>query len=236
MHDLLGYGQSNVGTTRAFLCGLQISQVRSSIHELSLHNLDVNQMKRTHKNQQSLRLPNYNYYKNGAYFITICIKNKECLLGDIEKQKFISNSFGRIITDTWYSLAIKYEQIELDEFIVMPNHIHGIIKIDNVGIIHELSLPQNAKQRRKMLLPKAIGYFKMNSAKKINQIRQIEGISLWQKNYYEHIIRNEKSLHNIRQYIINNPARWSEDIENNCGKPNEREINFWQSVGYSNPL
>ena len=221
MHDSLGCGQSNVGT----------------IHELSLHNLNLNKMKRTHKNRKSLRLPNYNYSQNGAYFITICIKNKECLLGDICDREFIANSFGRIVMDIWYSLSIRYKQIELDEFIVMPNHVHGIIKIDNAEIVHELSLShQNTKQRRKMLLPKAIGYFKMNSAKKINEIRQTKGIPLWQKNYYEHIIRNEQSLHNIRQYIINNPTRWSEDIENSCGKPNEQEIKFWQSIGYSNPL
>ena len=198
-------------------------------------------MKKSHKNRQSLRLPNYNYSGNGAYFITICIKNKECLLGDICDREFISNSFGNIVTNTWHSLSIKYEQIKLDEFVVMPNHIHGIIiinnfEINNVGTIHELSLHQNMKQRRKMLLPKAIGYFKMNSAKKINQIRQTEGIPLWQKNYYEHIIRNDRSLDNIRQYIINNPAQWSEDIENNFGKPNGREIKFWQSVGYTNPV
>jgi REP element-mobilizing transposase RayT len=95
----------------------------------------------------------------------------------------------------------------------MPNHIHGIIFI--VGAIHELPLQQNEFpqliQRRKMLLPKIIGRFKMNAAKQINQIRQTPGIPVWQCNYYEHIIRNDNELNKIREYIINNPLTWQTD-------------------------
>jgi REP element-mobilizing transposase RayT len=116
----------------------------------------------------------------------------------------------------------------------MPNHFHGIIlitdnvdNVDNVRAIRELpihelpihELPrqqqkQRQQQRRKMLLPKIVGRFKMNSAKQINQMRNTPGISVWQRNYYEHIIRDEKSLENIRNYIINNPAKWQDDDYN----------------------
>ncbi len=82
-----------------------------------------------------------------------------------------------------------------------------------------------------MLLPKVIGYFKMNSAKLINQLRGNQGQSVWQKNYYEHIIRDEVSLTKIREYIVNNPLKWHQDIENQQVKPSQEEIEFWQNFG-----
>ncbi len=111
-------------------------------------------------------------------------------------------------------ITMHFPHTKIYEFVIMPNHVHGIIIIEwpdgDVGAIHELplrELPQQI-QRRKMLLPKIIGYFKMNSAKTINQNRNIQGWSVWQRNYYEHIIRNENELKRIRQYIINNPVNW----------------------------
>ncbi len=97
--------------------------------------------------------------------------------------------------------------------------MHVIIFIDqHVGVIHELppnaSFAERCKQRRKMLLPKIIGWFKMNTAKSINQMRNSEGRPVWQKNYYEHVVRNEKDLRSIQEYIINNPLQWELD-ENN---------------------
>ncbi|GAB4236248.1 MAG: transposase [Stanieria sp.] len=193
-------------------------------------------MNNIYKNRKSLRLPKYDYSGNGAYFITICIKNRECLLGKVHDGQVILNEFGQIITNIWSSLSTRYEQIELDEFVVMPNHIHGIIIINSVETIHELSLQKSSaelsiKERRRMLLPKAIGYFKMNSAKQINQMRQTIGVSLWQSNYYEHIIRDETALNIIRTYIINNPLNWHQDLENPQGKIDRQEIQFWKDVG-----
>ncbi|MCX7984388.1 MAG: hypothetical protein N3A63_05755, partial [Bacteroidetes bacterium] len=110
--------------------------------------------------------------------------------------------------------------VTLDEFVIMPNHIHGVIIInenDIVGAIHELPL-QDIKQRRLMTLPKIIGRFKMNVGKHINQLRNTPGIPVWQRNYYEHIIRNEKELNTIREYIINNPLQWEIDSENPINK------------------
>ena len=100
----------------------------------------------------------------------------------------------------------------------MPNHFHGIIEI-NVGAIHELPEPEFYQLpkhllRRKMLLSKIVGYFKMNSAKEINILRNTSGNTVWQRNYYEHIIRNENSLERIRTYIKNNPWNWKDDSKN----------------------
>jgi len=202
-------------------------------------------------NRRSVRLQNYDYSSEGAYFVTLCTQNRECLFGEIVNEQMVLNEHGKIVEQCWNDLPNHYDNIELDAYVIMPNHFHGIILItDNVWAIHELprhelprqrqdelprhelprqrqdelpihelpihELPrqqqkQRQQQRRKMLLPKIVGRFKMNSAKQINQMRNTPGISVWQRNYYEHIIRDEKSLENIRNYIINNPLQWYYD-------------------------
>ena len=119
---------------------------------------------------------------------------------------------GEIVEAFWKDLPSRHPNVELDAFVVMPNHVHGIIMM-SVGAIHELPLCQQTSRRR-MLLPKAIGYIKMNTAKQINQLRDAHGVPVWQRNYYEHVIRNEESLNSIRQYIAENPQRWALDEEN----------------------
>ena len=172
-----------------------------------------------YKQRRSLRLKEYDYSREGAYFITICTYNRECVLGNVADEEMILNQFGNIVLECWNSLTGCYTNIELDKFAVMPNHVHGIIKIiDNVGAIHELPLQTaNTNQktkRRRMLIPKVVGYFKMNSSKQINTIRNSTGIPVWQRNYYEHIIRNENKLNKIREYIQNNPLKWHLDRDN----------------------
>lgn len=183
--------------------------------------------------RRSIRLQGYDYSQNGAYYVTLCTQNRECLFGEIVKGEMILNEYGKIVEQCWNNLSNHYDNIELDAYVIMPNHFHGIIlitdtvdnvdNVDNVGAIHvgaihELPLRkspiQSPQQRRKMLLPKIVGRFKMNSAKQINQMRNTPGISVWQRNYYEHIIRNDKSLENIRNYIINNPSEWYYDDYN----------------------
>ena len=87
---------------------------------------------------------------------------------------------------------------------------------------------QGIRQRRKMLLPKITGKFKMQTAKQINQIRKTPGISLWQRNYYEHVIRNDDELNRIREYIISNPLKWEYDRDNPQGKADDEEKKFWE--------
>jgi len=190
--------------------------------------------------RRSIRLQNYNYSSEGAYFVTMCTQNRECLFGEIVNGEMILNEHGKIVEQCWNDLPNHYSNIVLDAYVIMPDHFHGIIFIvsvdsdsvnsdsvdsdavdsDAVGAIHELprlqqqQQQQRQRQRRKMLLPKIVGRFKMNSAKQINQMRNTPGISVWQRNYYEHIIRDEKSLENIRKYIINNPEQWYHDNKN----------------------
>jgi REP element-mobilizing transposase RayT len=165
--------------------------------------------------RRSIRLQGYDYSQPGAYFITICTKDRKYLFGNIIDGKMVLNEYGKIAQQCWLDIPLHYQNVELNEFVVMPNHVHGIIIIninDTVGTIHELplhelplhELPLQKQQRRLMTLPKIIGRFKMNSAKQINQLRQTPGIPLWQRNYYEHIIRNKHELNRIKEYIINN--------------------------------
>jgi putative transposase len=159
--------------------------------------------------RQSIRLRQYDYSWPGAYFVTICLRAKECVLGEIVDGEMRLSEIGQIVRDVWNSLPARYSDIELDAFAIMPNHMHGVIVIvGGVGAIHELPLRE---QRRNMLLSKIMGYFKMNTAKRINELRGTPGVPFWQRNYWEHVVRDDIDLNRIRQYIENNPQRWHED-------------------------
>ena len=166
--------------------------------------------------RRSIRLPDYDYSQPGAYFITIVTRGRECLFGDIEHCEMKLNDAGQIVWDVWKSLPSRYPQIGLGTAQVMPDHFHGIVNIHQsaipVGAIHESPLPE-WHDRRRMTLPLVVGYFKMNTAKRINQIHGSEGIPVWQRNYYEHIIRNEAEYNRIHIYIAANPTNWGTDDE-----------------------
>lgn len=179
--------------------------------------------------RRSIRLQGYDYTQPGAYFITICVHNRENLLGEIVGEEMRLNDLGDIAKMIWNELLNRYANITLDEFVIMPNHIHGIVEIQAVGAVHEPPLHEpplsesagseprdfnDPLTRRQMTIPKIVGYFKMNSAKRANQIRSTEGAPFWQRNYYEHIIRNDRELHAIRAYIRRNPLQWALDRDN----------------------
>jgi putative transposase len=177
--------------------------------------------------RHSIRLREYDYSAIGAYFVTICVHMRECLYGGIINGEMELNEVGRMVEEVWKVLPKRFPQVELDEYIIMPNHFHGIVVINNesghVGAIHELPLHHGAisaqMHRRNMLLPKIIGYFKMNSAKGINRLRDMQGVPVWQRNYYERIIRDEKDLNAARKYIAENPLKWVDDQENPAYSP-----------------
>ncbi|MEW6570501.1 MAG: transposase [Nitrospirota bacterium] len=142
--------------------------------------------------RRSIRLKDYDYSQMGAYFVTICTKDRECLFGEISDSKMELNDAGVIVAEVWNDLQNRFP-VKLDEYVIMPNHVHGIIIVNNVGAIHELPLHMNKNSRRQMLIPKILGYYKMNAAKRINQIRNISGTPVWQ---------------------LNNPLQWELDNEN----------------------
>lgn len=155
--------------------------------------------------RKSLRLKGYNYSKEGMYFITICTHQKQCLFGKIVDKSMILNDAGLIIEAAVQKLNIQFPGIVIDSYVIMPNHIHMVISIIN----H--SMNPIRENRRHMLIPKVIGFFKMNTSKRINVLQNSSGISRWQRSYYDHIIRNENDLYQIRKYIEENPLRWHLD-------------------------
>jgi REP element-mobilizing transposase RayT len=239
--------------------------------------------------RHSIRLQGYDYTQPGAYFITICAYQRECLFGEIQNGQMALNEYGRIAQACWEEIPRHFENVELDEWVVMPNHIHGIMVIVDVGTTHSEGATQQAgtthsegatqqagtthlegaiqqagtthsegatqqagtthlegatQQAGTTHLEGAIqqagtthsegathwvapakgpppgsigaivGQFKSVVARRINASRNMSGAPVWQRNYHERIIRNERALYAIRQYIQNNPLKWTLDRDN----------------------
>ncbi len=161
----------------------------------------------------------YDYSQAGAYYVTINVQNRECLFGEIVNYEMVLNDAGKMIEEQWLALLERFPNIELDVYQVMPNHSHGIIVV-----IENMDAPLIAVQYKKPMLGDIVGAFKS-----ITTHEYIKGVDnknwpqfykrLWQRNYYEHIIRDEADLNRIRDYIQSNPANWDEDEENPNHKP-----------------
>jgi REP element-mobilizing transposase RayT len=177
--------------------------------------------------RRSIRLQEYDYSQEGAYFVTICIHKKEILLGEIIEGQMVLNEYGELIRTEWLKTAQMRENILLDEFVVMPNHFHCIIVIADKGrgvlqyAPNGRSTLQRAPTAREQFgkpvsnsIPTIVRLFKSTTTKQINQIRRSPGDAVWQRNYYEHIIRDEDDLIQIQEYIVNNPLKWQFDHEN----------------------
>jgi REP element-mobilizing transposase RayT len=166
--------------------------------------------------RRSIRLKGHDYSETGAYFVTVCTQNRECLFGDVIEGEMRLNEVGKVINRWWKELNQKFITIETDVFIVMPNHIHGIITI--VGADLRVR-PSGEGAHIGAPLHKIIQWFKtMTTNEYIHGIKQLKWQpfvgKLWQRNYHERIVRNESELNRIREYITLNPARWAEDEEN----------------------
>ena len=164
--------------------------------------------------RHSIRLKDYDYSQNGAYFVTICAWSRECLFGDLVDGTMQLNEFGQVAADSWRWLSSHYSYVELDEWTVMPNHLHGIIVIHNHLGGSRTGGSRTAPTEIIKPLGGLIGAFKTVSTKQINILRNNPGCPLWQRDYYEHVIRNETELARIREYIVNNPSKWEFDKEN----------------------
>jgi putative transposase len=163
------------------------------------------------RQRKQLRLKDYDYRNDNAYFVTVCVKEHKKILGTINKQNVILNEFGKIVDASWTDLTNHYKNILLGEYIVMPNHFHGILIIDNnLGLRADLN---SAPTQRCHGLPEFIRAFKSFSTRKIKSINNAFSM-VWQRGYYDRIIRNENELQKIQEYIINNPINWDEDEYN----------------------
>ncbi|HRJ55651.1 MAG TPA: transposase [Anaerolineales bacterium] len=206
--------------------------------------------------RRSIRLKGFDYSQAGAYFVTIVTWQRECLFGDVVDGEMNLNRHGYIVRDAWFDLRNHYRHVELGAFVIMPNHVHGIIVLTDDGRsrssasggtnsptgrgesftsgnttlpdgLNSGAVPLQNKQTRPYVvkpkprhdLPEIVRAFKSFSAKRINRLRRTDGIPVWQRNYYERIIRSEREMKNITKYIETNPSRWDNDDENPV-KPN----------------
>ncbi|HEU4759378.1 MAG TPA: transposase [Dehalococcoidia bacterium] len=168
--------------------------------------------------RRSIRLPNYDYSRSGAYFVTVCTQGRHCLFRDVVDGKVVLNSCGDIVQACWDDLPNHYEQVTLDAFVVMPNHVHGLILISDAIVVVVGAgfkpAPTKPAPTRRHGLPEIVRAFKTFSSRRINELRGVSGAPVWQRNYYEHIVRHEEELQRIRQYVHENPFKWSEDPDN----------------------
>jgi len=208
--------------------------------------------------RKNIRLKDYDYSTEGGYFITIVTKDRQLLFGNIVYGEMVLNEYGRIVESTWNDLINHNPNIGLDEFVVMPNHVHGIVVIfDSVGAgSRDLCAPERSLREEKpaplnlagcepaptrnvngvadepsqtedlspveetilapnkrVPLSEIVRQFKTFSARRINKRRKTPDLSVWQRNYYDHIIRSDREHEEIAAYIANNPAAWLTDAE-----------------------
>ena len=221
--------------------------------------------------RRSIRLKGYDYTQQGAYFVTICTHQRNCLFGEIVDGEIKLNTNGEIARGSWLSIPRHFKNVELDEFVIMPNHLHGIIIIESSEVAGEALANQDFSQSFSEVAGEALANqdfsqsfsevagealanqdfskqqnlssqcfaptvhtgetvkingtkpqslaaitqnYKSVSTRQINRMNKAKGNVIWQRNYYEHIIRNEEALNNIREYIVNNPINWVKDQEN----------------------
>jgi len=164
--------------------------------------------------RRSIRLPGYDYSQEGAYFVTICTHNRECISGEIINARMHLNRFGEITQEQWLRTAIVRPNISLDSFVIMPNHLHGIIIITNTRRGDPAGRPYpRSHGPDPCSIGAIIGQFKSVATKRINILRGTPGTRVWQRNYYEHVVRDEDvNLH--RRYILDNPVQWDTDDDN----------------------
>jgi REP element-mobilizing transposase RayT len=161
--------------------------------------------------RRSVRLKGYDYSEPGAYFVTIVTFQRACILGEVVDGEMRLNQLGQIVAQTWDWLSKQFAYVEVDHYIVMPNHFHGVLQI--IEIEDDCRGGSRPAPTKIKTLGQLIGAFKTVSAKKINQLRNTPGSNVWQRNYYEHIIRNELELNDITRYIETNAETWALDPE-----------------------
>ena len=198
-------------------------------------------------NRRSIRLTHYDYAMPGGYFITICARDRQPLFADPRT--------ARIVNAAWADVPGHHPHVEIDEFVVMPNHVHGILFLGASDVEQRRAQQAAPLQRsrprvdpgapgvtdaraqqaaplqrsRPRVDPGALGAIVRSfKARVTRDVRAAMGfdVAVWQRNYHEHVIRDERSLHRIRQYIIDNPARWEFDRENPAGRPDQAEGAF----------
>ncbi len=150
--------------------------------------------------RKATRIPNYDYSRNNYYFITICTHNKECLFGTTQ----LLNAFGRIAAQDFLNLPSHYEGVYVDQFVIMPNHVHAIIILDH-------------DSENRLTVDQIVGSYKAGVSRKVRELEKDKKV--WQRSFHDHIIRNRTSYEKIYQYVKYNPLKWEDD----CFYPKEKK-------------
>jgi REP-associated tyrosine transposase len=181
--------------------------------------------------RRSIRLKGYDYTQPGAYFVTICAQERVCLFGDIVDGKMLLNDAGRMVQTVWEAMPVHYMGVAIDAFVVIPNHIHGIVVLVGAAPCGRplMGQAQGPAPTIAISLPDVMQRFKTMTTKRYaDGVQQRRWSSfpgrLWQRNYYEHIIRDAECLNSIRQYIADNPAQWELDRENPTASATQRIV------------
>jgi putative transposase len=181
----------------------------------------------TKHHRRSIRLRGHNYSGGGTYFVTVCVQDKQCVLGRVVDSRMILSECGQVVQHVWDMLPRRFPTLVLDALQLMPNHLHAILVIPGTGLEPSLAVatgaavielgPQAAGRESRSRNPsmgEVVGSFKSISTIAVNRLEARTGRRLLQENFFEHIIRSVDELEKIRDYIRQNPARWHEDPEN----------------------
>jgi len=172
--------------------------------------------------RQTIRLPHYDYSRPGMYFVTICTHQREPILGVIDAGYVIPTDAGKFVEQTWFTLPNRFPNLKTDKFVLMPNHVHAILFLESspssqkpgASVASQLHPQLTPAPTKRTSLADIVCAFKSISTIGVNKIRMTPSQLLWQRSYYEHIIRTGESLDQLRRYIQENPARWPTDEEN----------------------
>jgi REP-associated tyrosine transposase len=166
------------------------------------------------RRRHPLRLRGFDYAQPGLYFVTICTHNRVCLFGEIDGGQMRLSEAGRTVARAWQQLPVRFPSVSTDAFVVMPNHVHAIVVLRAPGSGPPTGAASSAPTTNAPSLGKVLRAFKSLSAIEVNQRLNRRHQPLWQRYYYEHVIRQGKDLDEIRAYIAENPLRWDQDPEN----------------------
>lgn len=169
-------------------------------------------------NRRSIRLKGYDYSRAGSYFVTICTHNRECIFGDIVDGTMVLNSSGAIVQDYCKTTESHFADIRFAPFVIMPNHFHAIMTVGagSPRPIPAKSIDTGGREQGRgnpapTTLGNVVGFLKYQTTKHINGLRQTPGQKIWQRNFYEHVIRNQNDYGRIHKYVEDNPSKWELD-------------------------
>ena len=180
----------------------------------------MDDQEKLHPGHHSIRLPGRDYSAPGLYFVTICTHEKVCILGNRNGEHLESSRLGQIVHETWIAIPNHFPQVNLHDFVIMPNHLHGLIQIARqVGAQHAAPLqPTNTtNQPHPAVRPGSLGAI-VRSFKAAATLRARRELAwkneLWQRNYFERVLRDGQEFSDATRYIRENPLKWALDSEN----------------------